>query len=69
MDNMMFIWDNMVERGIATNEELGLACALCGSTEHTLLRVLAVRTGYSSMEAFLEDEEYEDSEEGEDYYE
>ena len=34
-DNILFLWDNMTELGIATNEELGLACALCGTTEET----------------------------------
>ena len=56
-DNIIFIWENLVEMGIATNEELGLACALCGTTEHTLNRVLYIRTGYRSLEQMWEDEE------------
>ena len=55
-DNMLFLWDNMTELGIATNEELGLACALCGTTEETLKSVLYIRTGYRSSEQLLEEE-------------
>ena len=35
-ETMNRLWDKMVELGIATNEELGLAVALCGNTQHTL---------------------------------
>ena len=56
-DNMLFLWDNMTELGIATNEELGLACALCGTTEETLKSVLYIRTGYRSLEQMWEEEE------------
>lgn len=55
-DNMLFLWDNMTELGIATNEELGLACALCGTTEETLKNVLYIRTGCRSIEQILEEE-------------
>lgn len=55
-DNILFLWDNMTELGIATNEELGLACALCGTTEETLKSVLYIRTGYRSIEQLLEEE-------------
>ena len=55
-DNMLFLWDNMTELGIATNEELGLACALCGTTEETLKSVLYIRAGYRSIEQLLEEE-------------
>lgn len=51
-----YIWDTMVELGIATNEELGLAVALCGTTEQTLNRVLFIRTGYRSIEQILDEE-------------
>ena len=56
-DNMLFLWDNMTELGIATDEELRLACALCGTTEETLKRVLYIRTGYRNIEQILEEEE------------
>ena len=55
-DNMLFLWDNMTELGIATNEELRLACALCGTTEETLKSVLYIRTGYRNIEQILEEE-------------
>lgn len=56
-DNMLFLWDNMTELGIATDEELNLACALCGITEETLKRVLYIKTGYRSLEQMWEEEE------------
>ena len=55
-DNILFLWDNMTELGIATNEELRLACALCGITEETLKSVLYIRTGYRNIEQILEEE-------------
>ena len=55
-DNILFLWDNMTELGIATDEELRLACALCGTTEETLKRVLYIKTGYRSIEQILEEE-------------
>ena len=55
-DNILFLWDNMTELGIATNEELSLACALCGTTEETLKSVLYIRTGYRSIEQMWEEE-------------
>lgn len=52
------LWDTLVEYGVATEEELGLAVALCGVTKETLLSVLYVRTGYRNVEQWLgEDEE------------
>ena len=50
------LWKQMVERGICTDEELGLATALCGTNIHTLESVLYIRTGYRSIEQMLEDE-------------
>lgn len=52
--NMM--WDEMVEIGIATDEELGLAVALCGMNMQTLEKVLYIRTGYRSLEQMNEEE-------------
>lgn len=56
-DREQYIWEEMVELGVATDEEIGLACALCGTTEQTLNRVLYVRTGYRSLEQMMEEEE------------
>lgn len=54
-EEMNRMWDEMVELGIATDEELGLAVALCGVTEQTLTSVLYIRTGYRSLEQYLEE--------------
>ena len=53
------LWDTLVEYGVATDEELGLACVLCGVSEHTLLQVLYVRTGYRNVEQWLDEDEEE----------
>lgn len=50
-------WDIMVKLGIATDEELSLVTALCGTTKKTLQRVLYIRTGYSPIEQMIEKEE------------
>lgn len=56
-DRELYIWEEMVELGVATDEEIGLACALCGTTEETLNRVLYLRTGYRSLEQMREEED------------
>lgn len=56
-DREQYIWEEMVELEIATDDELGLACALCGITEETLNRVLYIRTGYRSIEQMREEED------------
>lgn len=48
------MWDNMVEFGIATNEELGLAVALMGCNIETFKKVMFIRTGYRSWKQFEE---------------
>ena len=53
------LWDFMENYEIATREEIGLAVALCGHTVQTLESVLFIRTGYRSMEQFLEGEDCE----------
>lgn len=54
-ERMNGLWDLMVELGVATNEELGLAVALCGNTIYTLQTVLYIRTGFRNEEQLLED--------------
>lgn len=56
-ETMNNAWDTMVELGVATDEELGLAVALCGNTIETLNQVLYIRTGYRNIEQMLEEEE------------
>lgn len=58
-DREQYVWEEMVELGIATDEELGLATALCGTTEETLNRVLYIRTGYRTLEQMFEEDEEE----------
>lgn len=60
-DKMIKLWDYMVEMGIATDEEIGLATALMGRTEQTLESVLYIRTGYRSLEQIEEEEEEEEN--------
>jgi len=50
------LWEELVERGIATDEELGLAVALRGVSVETLNTVLYIRTGYRSLEQMAEEE-------------
>lgn len=58
------LWDYMTTQGIATNEEIGLATALCGKNLDTLEKVLYIKTGYRSLEQI--EEEYDENEGWED---
>lgn len=58
-ETMNNTWDTMVALGVATDEELGLAVALCGKTIETLNQVLYIRTGYRSLEQMMEELEEE----------
>lgn len=49
------MWDKMTMYGVATDEEIGLAIALCGRTIETLKSVLYIRTGYRDIDQFLEE--------------
>ena len=60
--NMETIWDVIVSYDIATNEELSLACDLCGTSEETLNKVLYARTGYRDIEQMIEATDEEDGE-------
>ena len=56
----MVMYDQLVDMGIATAEELNLARNLVsGSWEDVLTSVLYIRTGYRSIEQMFEDEEEE----------
>ena len=50
------IWDAIVERGIATEEELELITAINGYHDDALNDVIWVRTGYRNIEQLLEEE-------------
>jgi len=45
-------WENLVEAGIATDEELKLVTAINGNNEQTLDDVLYVRTGYRNWRQY-----------------
>lgn len=51
------MWDFLVDYEYATEEELGLVCALCGTNIDTLRRVLYIRTGFNSLEQIKEEME------------
>ena len=53
------LWDVIVECGIATDEELGLAVALLGRSMNVLNDVIYVRTGHSDINSFLGDDDDE----------
>ena len=66
-DKEMRMYDQMIEWGIATAEELNLARNLVnGSWEDVLNQVCFVRTGYATFEDYIDfemgDEEEEDKE-------
>ena len=44
------IWDELISRGIATEEELQLVTDINGYSEETLYDVLYARTGYRNFE-------------------
>lgn len=57
----MIKYDEMVEWGIATAEELNLArCLMSGTWEDVLHAVCYVRTGYHTLEDYIEDEMEDD---------
>lgn len=49
------IWEELIDRGIATEEELQLVTDINGYNEETLMDVLYARTGYRNFEQ-MEDE-------------
>jgi len=49
-------WDELINRGIATEEELRLVTNINGYNERSLDAVLYAKTGYRSLEQI--DEEY-----------
>lgn len=56
-DREMHTYDQMVERGIATAEELNLVRRVMGGTwQEALDKVMYIRTGYETFENYLWDE-------------
>ena len=62
--NEMVMYDQIVELGIATAEELNLARNLVsGSWTEVMNSVIFIRTGYRSLEQYFESEFDEEDEE------
>ena len=57
------LWDELVNLGIATDEELKLVTCINGYTEETLNDILYARTGYRSIEQMNYGEDEEETEE------
>ena len=56
----MVMYDQLVDMGIATTDELNLARNLCsGEWKEVLEAVLFIRTGYRSIAQYLNSEEAE----------
>jgi hypothetical protein len=55
-NNVNELWDQIIEEGIATEEELQLITDINGYNVETLNDVIYARTGYHSMDQ-LNDEE------------
>lgn len=55
----MITYDQIVEMGIATTEELNLAFNLVGDWNETFNKVIYIRTGYRSLQQMLEAEDEE----------
>ena len=56
----MVMYDQLVELGVATPEEINLCFNLTATTwTETLENILFIRTGYRSISQMLEDEEEE----------
>lgn len=59
--NEMVLYDQLVDMGIATPEEINLCFNLTATTwTETLENILYIRTGYRSISQMLEEEEEED---------
>ena len=56
MDTKTKIWDYIVEKQIATEEELKLITCINGYNEEALNDVIYARTGYHDMEQLTESE-------------
>lgn len=51
-----YIWNKLVELGIATDDEILLVTKILNSSEETLNSILYVRTGYRDLEQMLNEE-------------
>ena len=58
--NWLEMYDLLLEYSIATEEALGVACAIGGCNEETMEHVLFYFTGWKSFEGWLREIEGED---------
>lgn len=61
MSKLELLWNDIIDYGIATDEELQLVTCLNGYNENTLNDVVFIRTGYRELGSYLgedEDEEF-----------
>lgn len=67
-DKEMHEYEQIVEREIATAEELNMVKAICGGFwQEVLNKVVYYRTGYNTFEDYLWDESEESCDDFEDY--
>ena len=60
MNNVLgYIWDYIVDNGIANDNEVELVTDINGLTEETLNDIIYARTGYHSIEQLEEEAEGE----------
>lgn len=55
-NNVNDLWDQIVERGIATTQELELITSINGYNVDTLNDVIYARTGYRSLDQMNDEE-------------
>ena len=60
MTDLNYLYDELVETGIATREELNLITSINGWNEKTFNDVIYCRTGYRSLEQLKECEGWEE---------
>ena len=60
MNDVESIWDYLVDKGIATEQELILVTYINGYNIESLNDIIYVRTGYRNAEQLQEDEEIEE---------
>jgi len=61
-EKLTTLYNNIVAYEIATEEEVGLVTCVCGYNEKVLNSIVEVRTGYKTLEDYIENEINEVSE-------
>ena len=51
-DKFWELWDFLAAEGIATDNEINLACYIGGRSEETLEAVMFLRTGYRNIDQY-----------------